>query len=517
LADPSGLPTNAYARWIKHNDSQVANEGVVADVARLALPEDLTALDELLLKGDAWPTTRPIMTMALLLSRTPAAGRLEAAFEKAIHTVPRMRQRVARSVWTFGRASWVDVDEFELSYHLRRIGAPGDGSFDAALDWASGDATAPFDPSRPLWDATLVERLADGRALVVIRAHHSIADGVRAIQMMAALLDLEASPPHDAATGGAEKPPTVLSPNTAQIFRAIGRTWVTNPAQAAGFARSASRASLRPAHALADTTAYVRSALRTVDRGDATPSALLSGRSNSRHFATLEVPLDTIKATAKTNGATVNDVYLTGLIGGLRKYHQAFALVPTDIALALPIDVAGDSEHQAGNHISAAIIPGPASVEDPVARLRIVHELVASRRAEPGLSALDHLAPTIRQVPARAAIAAMGVHARRVELQASNLVGPPFPVYLAGQQVDRMYAFGPLPRVPAMAVLVSYEGVCTIGLTLDPAAITDIGLFLNCVRDSFKELLGEDILGGPDQLRPPSPPRTSYRPPEGAP
>jgi len=86
----------------------------VADVVRLALPEDLTALDELLLKGDAWPTTRPIMTLALVLPRTPEAGCLEASFERAISALPRMRQRVARSVWTLGRASWVDVDERAL-------------------------------------------------------------------------------------------------------------------------------------------------------------------------------------------------------------------------------------------------------------------------------------------------------------------------------------------------------------------------------------------------------------------
>ena len=484
-------------------------------MVRFALPEDLAALDELLLKGDAWPTTRPIMTLALVLSSTPAPGRLEAAFKKAISSVPRMRQRVARSIWTLGRSSWVDVDEFESGYHLRRIGAPGDGSLESALAWASGAATAPFDPARPLWDAALVERLVDGRALVVIRAHHAIADGVRAIQMMAALLDLEPSPSGASFEDDAEKLPTVLSPDVAQFLRGVGRAWVTNPVQATGLAHSMSRASLRPGHAFAETTSYVRSALRTVDRGHATPSPLLSGRSSSRQFSTLEVPLDAIKGTAKTNGVTVNDVYLTGLIGGLRSYHQAFDLVPSDIPLALPIDVAGDSEHQAGNHISAAIIPGPASIDDPIERLRIVHELVASRRAEPGLGALDHLAPTLRQVPARAAIAAMGVHARRVDLQASNLIGPPFPLYLAGRKVDRMYAFGPLPRVPAMAMLVSYEGVCTIGFTLDPAAITDPGLFVTCVQEAFEELLDEDHLGGPDQFQAQAPLRTSYPPSEG--
>ena len=199
-----------------------------------------------------------------------------------------------------------------------------------------------------------------------------------------------------------------------------------------------------------------------------------------------------MKAVATAHRVTINDVYLAGLLGGVRRYHQAFGLPVVDVPLALPIDVTGVERHDAGNHISAAIIPGPASIADPVARLHAVHDLVASRRAEPGLGALDQLAPVLRQAPARVAIAAMGAHSRRVDLQASNLVGPTCPVYLAGEKVERMYAFGPLPGVPAMAVLVSYDGVCTIGLTLDPAAVTDIGRFLTCVRAGFDELLDDE-------------------------
>lgn len=83
----------------------------------------------------------------------------------------------------------------------------------------------------------------------------------------------------------------------------------------------------------------------------------------------------------------------------------------------------------------------------------------------------------------------MGAHARRVDLQASNLIGPSCTLYLAGEHVHRFYAFGPLPGIPAMAVLVSYDGVCTIGFTLDPAAVTDIELLLDSIRGAFDELL----------------------------
>jgi diacylglycerol O-acyltransferase len=459
-------------------------------VLRFRLPEELAALDELLLKGDGRPATGTAMTLTLLLADTPSAGHFEASFRKAAAAVPRMRQRLARSAFGGGRTWWVDDDELDLSYHLHRVGAPGDGSLEAALAWASAGCTARFDAARPLWEAVLVERLVDGRALVLIRAHHAIADGVRAIQMMTALLDLEAAPPPTPAPDDHVVPADrVLSPVVAEMVRAITRVWVTTPRQSAAIALTAWGAGAHPFRTVTRARSYVLSTLRTADRGGAISSPLLADRGSARAFATIEMRLDLVEAAAKAQGVTVNDVYLTGLLGGFRRYHEAFGVAATDLAVALPIDISGSVEHEAGNHISGAVIPGPASIADPVARLRAVHRLVASRRAEPGLGALDRLAPALRRVPARLTVAAVGAHADRVDLQASNLVGPPFPVYLAGVKVEQMYAFGPLPGVPAMAVLVSYRGMCTIGFTLDPAAVTDVSLFVDCVRDAMDELL----------------------------
>jgi diacylglycerol O-acyltransferase len=458
-------------------------------VKRFRLPDDLGALDELLLKGDSEPRTRPHMSLVLALTGPPSAARLEAAFTRALSAVPRMRQRVARSPWTGGRASWVDDDAFDLSYHVRRIGAPGDGNIESALAEASARSTAPLDPARPLWEAVVVERLADGRALLVIRAHHAVADGVRGIAMMAALLDLEPSP--------AFRPPKgdmpehhVVPPDAAQMLRGLARVWVRNPLRATDLSWSMLKASRRPIRAVSDSASYVRSALRTLDRGGAKPSPLLASRSSARRYATLEISLEAMKATAKAQGVTLNDVYLAALLGGWRRYHEAFGHPAADVPVALPIDVAGTQQHEGGNHISAAVIAGPASMSDPAERLRAVHQLVLSRRAEPGITAVNHLAPALRHVPPEVAMAVMRAHSRRVDLQASNLIGPPCPVYMAGEKVERLYAFGPLPGLPVMAVLISYEGVCSIGLTLDPAAVTDIELFVACLREGFDEVLG---------------------------
>ena len=101
------------------------------------------------------------------------------------------------------------------------------------------------------------------------------------------------------------------------------------------------------------------------------------------------------------------------------------------------------------------------------------------------------LAPILHQVPTWVTTPALKAYARRVDLQASNIVGPDCAVFLAGTKVERFYAFGPLPGVPLMAVLVSYEGVCTVGFTVDPAAVTDVDGLMSCMQESFVELIGD--------------------------
>ena len=55
------------------------------------------------------------------------------------------------------------------------------------LDVVQEFAAAPFDRDRPLWEALLVEGLADGRAGYVVKSHHSVTDGLGAVQLMARL------------------------------------------------------------------------------------------------------------------------------------------------------------------------------------------------------------------------------------------------------------------------------------------------------------------------------------------
>jgi diacylglycerol O-acyltransferase / wax synthase len=76
----------------------------------------------------------------------------------------------------------------------------------------------------------------------------------------------------------------------------------------------------------------------------------------------------------------------------------------------------------------------------------------------------------------------------------------PVPVYIAGARIQRMFPFGPLPGCAVMAALVSHNGVCCIGINMDPAAVTEPDLFLNCVRKGLDEVLAIGGVEVPDDL-----------------
>jgi len=77
----------------------------------------------------------------------------------------------------------------------------------------------------------------------------------------------------------------------------------------------------------------------------------------------------------------------------------------------------------------------------------------------------------------------------RNDVQVSNVPGIPYPVYMAGARITRMYPFGPLPGCAAMITLISHDGTCCIGINMDAAAITDPALFQRSLSKGIDEVL----------------------------
>ena len=213
-------------------------------------------------------------------------------------------------------------------------------------------------------------------------------------------------------------------------------------------------------------------------------------RSLSRRLAVIDVPLDRLRAAGKEAGGSVNDAFLAALTGGLRLYHGASGLDPEVLPIAFPVSLRRADDPLGGNRFAGARIAGPVGTADPRDRIRLIRERVLEARDEPALDFLAMLSPVLSRVPAPVVTRMTERVTSSIDLQASNIPGLARPAYIAGARITHMYPFGPAPGSAVMVTMISHAGMCCIGINADAAAITDMDLFVDCLREGFDEVLG---------------------------
>ncbi|TQF65764.1 DUF1298 domain-containing protein [Rhodococcus spelaei] len=440
---------------------------------------------------EAQPQLRTPIVAVDVLDRPPNWNRLVQAHEWASHIVPRIRMRAVEPAFGLGNPVWSVDPEFDLDYHLRRMRLPEPADFDHALRICRHLATEPFDRARPPWAAMLIEGLPDGRAVYVVKTHHSMTDGMGGIGLMTLLHSRRAEPTPDK-PDRLPAPPEHLSTLTAmrqdmiaEIRKAPGRIGDL----VGGAVRAAVATAINPVGAATEVVGYANSLRRIVTPPPATGSPMLRSRGLGRWFGVLEVGLPELKAAAHAARGSVNDAYVAALLGGFARYHRELGVKVGDIPMGMPVNMRRASDPSGGNRFAAVRFAGPATETDPVERIAKVRSIVLGLREEPALDALDLAAPLLSRLPTSLLATWYLSQSTGLDLQASNVAGVPVPVYLAGARIERMFPFGPAPGCAVMATLVSHVGTCCIGVNLDTAAVTKPALFMNCLQESLDEIV----------------------------
>src|SRR5207253_8890391 len=117
------------------------------------------------------PLLRSTITAIAVLDSSPDRDRFTDKIERASRLIPRLRQRVVASPLVAAPPRWVVDPDFDLRYHLRWVRAPEPASLRTLLDLAEPLAMQGFDRARPLWEFTVVEGLADGKAALIQKSH----------------------------------------------------------------------------------------------------------------------------------------------------------------------------------------------------------------------------------------------------------------------------------------------------------------------------------------------------------
>jgi hypothetical protein len=210
----------------------------------------------------------------------------------------------------------------------------------------------------------------------------------------------------------------------------------------------------------------------------------------------LEVALADLKAAGRVAGGTVTDVFIAALLGGLARFHARRGTDIGTIPVAVPVSLRQPGDPMGGNRFTAATIAGPASIEDPAARLLAVRAVMLAARAEPALALAQHAAPLLSRLPSAAVVALRGAAGASADVAASSFPGITDRSYIAGARVNRTWAFGPLPGAAVMATLVSHEKIACIALNCDGAVVPDADELAADAQASIDELLAL-VPGGP--------------------
>lgn len=431
------------------------------------------------------PRLRSTIVTLLLLDRSPDWTELVNRIEILGRTVPMFRQRVVPSPPP-APPRWEFDPDFDLTYHLRRVTAAAPGSIDTLLDMARLAAMADFDRARPLWEVTLIDGLADGGAALLCKLHHALTDGIGAIEIAMTLFDR---------TERYEQRPMPKRPPPAAARPLAGfRSILSYEAGLAGSAltgavkavptviASGIRHPLTTMTGALSTAASIYRTARPISRPG---SPIVRDRTRHRRLAVHQVPKRTLRHAGAIGGGSLNDAFIAGVVGGLRRYHDKHGATVRELIVTMPISIRTPSDPVAGNRLTLMRFDLPAAIADPAQRIGVIHERTSKMRKEKSLAYTQPIAGALNLMPRWY----VGSVLRNVDFVASDVPGLPIPVFLAGAAVRMQYAFGPTIGTGLNVTLLSYVDTCAIGINVDTGAIPDFDVLYDCLVAGFDDVL----------------------------
>lgn len=432
------------------------------------------------------PRLRSTIVTIILLDRPPDFDVLVDRFDRIGRVVPMFRQRVVESLPP-APPRWELDPDFDLDYHLRRVIAPQPGTFDTVLEMARRAEMADFDRARPLWEVTLVYGLADGGSALVCKLHHSLADGVGGVQIAMLLFDLDQEPRD---LGPLPPEPVIARPGrldgALHVFRYDADLAIKLALAAARTVPSVVLHGVRrPRQSAVSAIETAASVYRTVRPINQTASPIMKERSLVRRLGVHEVAMPALREAAHLAGGTLNDAFIAGITGGLRRYHSRHGVEVGDLHVTMPVSVREKEDPVGGNRLTLMRYDVPAGVVDPASRIAQTHARAARVRHERSLPYTQLIAGGLNLLP-RFYIAAI---LRHVDFLASDVPGIPVPVYLGGAAVLMQYPFGPTIGAGVNITMMTYVDTCAMGINVDTGAVPDYDVLYDCLVAGFDEVL----------------------------
>lgn len=408
------------------------------------------------------------------------------------------RQGLANVPFGIDHPYWIEMEDFNLEYHVRHVALPKPGDWRQLCIQSARIMARPLDLTKPLWEFTVVEGLDNvegvpsGSYAIVSKIHHSAIDGMSGVEIMNAIHTLGPNDPPPAIkdTWKPEKKPSAVEMairgyvgNVKQPFRWIEVAGKSLP----GLARTI-KGLLTKEFSLSQALSAPRTRFNTKI-------------SSNRVVEGVVLDLARIKEIkSAVEGAKVNDVMLTIVGGGLRRYLDSKGELPeTPLVAMAPVSVRGDKEGKdLGNQVSGMLVQLGTHIADPEERILAIANHTREQKAltkalgARQMSELSATAPALFTGIAARLYTQFGLANSAkpfFNTVVTNVPGPPIPIYSAGAEMVKY--FGLLCLFDGLGlghVVMSYHKEVTITITADRNMMPDPEFYAQCLRESYEDL-----------------------------
>lgn len=494
----------------------------------------MSVQDELWLTMDR-PNNLMVIDGVMILKGQPTTEQVLEVLRSTVSRFPVLSRRPVRvgTGWT-----WQADPHFDVTRHLEHVEFESPADMAAVQSFLAEQRSQPLPKDRPLWRGFLLGpvKLPDGSlgAAVVSRFHHAIADGVRLTQVILSMCETESV---DVAarvarrgvkgSGGGKSLASGLLQAAGDLGSALAQgvsNIATGAAAAAQHPKEALAAAPQRALAAAISSALAAEQswllLRHPDRfldfveaygmpsyrgtndlatltklalGDSQASVWTGTPGTAKAVTWSDpIPLDAIKAFGRAHGATVNDVLLASIAGGLRRYLLRRGEKPGEIAWMVPVNLKPFEENlpeDLGNYFALVMVPMSLSAAHPHERLQQTQVRMKRIKNSDEAVITFGVQRLISSSPDQIAVALTNFFANKAVGVLTNVPGPAQLMSFAGMPVHQIVGFAPCSGdQPMTTTIFSYNGGVTVGFATDAKLVPDPEELAQLVLMDLREL-----------------------------